>query len=282
MRLGIRIEICTQGSAMDCFTSQTIEQLRCYVYALVDPRVASGQPERVFYVGKGQGNRCFQHAKANVEGMEFHSMPNKLQFIEQIRAATGNPPIVEIVAHGLSEVEALRLEGVLIKAIPGLSNQVGGHRSEDLWLEAREVEARYGEPISVAKLPKPLLLVSLNGSKQDNLPAYPEIHGDAEALARRTLGNWPLKPVQAKHVKLVLGVYRGLVRTVFKPELTSEGFALFDVITPAKKRAHRRVRFVGKQDEDLANQLFARAISDATGELLTVFEPKSSRRLVST
>lgn len=267
---------------MDCFTSQTIEQLRCYVYALVDPRVASGQPERVFYVGKGQGNRCFQHAKANVEGMEFHSMPNKLQFIEQIRAATGKPPIVEIVAHGLSEVEALRLEGVLIKALPGLSNQVGGHHSEDLWLEVREVEARYGEPIAVATLRKPLLLVSLNGSKQDNLPAYPEIHGDAEALANRTLGNWPLSPANAKHVKLVLGVYGGLVRTVFEPQFTSDGLAEFKVIPPAKKGAHRRVRFSGQRDEGLAKQLFARAIKDAEGKILTVFEPKSSRRLVST
>lgn len=264
---------------MNRFTEQTIEKLACYVYALVDPQMERGQLERIFYVGKGQGDRCFQHAKAAIERMDFDAMPNKVQVINRILERTGERPAIELVAHGLTEAEALRLEGVLIKALPWLSNEVGGHHSEDLWLEAREVEARYGVPVSVDDLPKPLLLVSLNGSKHDNLPAYPDIRGDAQALAKRTLGDWPLKPAQAEQVKLILGVYQGLVRTVFKPDFIN-GLAQFEVISPAKKRAHHRVRFNGHRDEGLANQLFARAISDATGAPLIVFEPKSSRRLV--
>ena len=43
---------------MDKFAPEVIERLKWYVYRLVDPR--SGE---TFYVGKGKGNRVFQHAK---------------------------------------------------------------------------------------------------------------------------------------------------------------------------------------------------------------------------
>lgn len=42
-----------------CFKQSVIEGLKCYVYVLVDPR-----DNRIFYVGKGTGNRIYQHAQA--------------------------------------------------------------------------------------------------------------------------------------------------------------------------------------------------------------------------
>lgn len=41
------------------FKQSVIEGLRYYVYVLVDPR-----DNRIFYVGKGTGNRVYQHAQA--------------------------------------------------------------------------------------------------------------------------------------------------------------------------------------------------------------------------
>ena len=40
------------------FSDETAERLGYYVYRLIDPRNG-----RTFYVGKGKGNRVFEHIK---------------------------------------------------------------------------------------------------------------------------------------------------------------------------------------------------------------------------
>lgn len=45
-------------SILNSFDQRTIEALAYYVYALVDPR-----DNKIFYIGKGKGNRVFLHAK---------------------------------------------------------------------------------------------------------------------------------------------------------------------------------------------------------------------------
>ena len=44
------------------FPPEVFDQLRYYVYRLIDPR--TGQ---TFYVGKGKGNRVFEHAKNAID-----------------------------------------------------------------------------------------------------------------------------------------------------------------------------------------------------------------------
>ena len=47
------------------FTPEVESRLQYYVYALVDPRT-----DQIFYVGKGVGNRFFQHI-AEADGKPF-------------------------------------------------------------------------------------------------------------------------------------------------------------------------------------------------------------------
>ena len=46
--------------ARDSFPAGVAEQLKWYVYRLIDPR--NGE---TFYVGKGRGNRIFAHARGD-------------------------------------------------------------------------------------------------------------------------------------------------------------------------------------------------------------------------
>ena len=59
------------------FKQSVIEGLKCYVYTLVDPR-----DNHIFYVGKGSGNRVYQHAQAVL----VDDSPNlKLSTIREIK-----------------------------------------------------------------------------------------------------------------------------------------------------------------------------------------------------
>lgn len=61
------------------FKQSVIEGLKCYVYVLVDPR-----DNRIFYVGKGTGNRVYQHAQAAL--VDDSSLSLKLSTIREIKS----------------------------------------------------------------------------------------------------------------------------------------------------------------------------------------------------
>ncbi|CDF99459.1 Putative uncharacterized protein [Avibacterium paragallinarum JF4211] len=44
------------------FSTGVIEKIGYYIYCLVDPR-----NQNIFYVGKGKGNRVFQHSKGHYQ-----------------------------------------------------------------------------------------------------------------------------------------------------------------------------------------------------------------------
>ena len=84
-----------------------------YVYALKDPRE---RPAKPFYVGKGTGNRAWEH-QANVDDSD------KGRLIHQIKDA-GHHVIHTIMADDLTEQQALKIEAELISAF-GIRSQGG-------------------------------------------------------------------------------------------------------------------------------------------------------------
>jgi len=46
------------------FPASTHERLGYYVYAYVD--ISNNDKEEVIYIGKGKGNRCFDHLKSKI------------------------------------------------------------------------------------------------------------------------------------------------------------------------------------------------------------------------
>ena len=111
------------------FTPEVIEQLKYYVYRLIDPR--TGQ---TFYVGKGKGNRLYAHindALKNYNGRSYKDRDEddisaKIKQIREIKDA-GLEVIHIIQRYGLSEKEAFEVEAALIDCFPGLTNIQSGH-----------------------------------------------------------------------------------------------------------------------------------------------------------
>lgn len=114
------------------FTSEVIEQLKYYVYRLIDPR--NGQ---TFYVGKGKGNRLYAHindALKNFDGENYldtdeDEVSAKIQQIRDIKKS-GLEVIHVIQRYGLTNKEAFEVEAALIDCYAGLTNIQGGFAPE--------------------------------------------------------------------------------------------------------------------------------------------------------
>src|SRR5580693_8194802 len=100
----------------DRFPSEVAERLKWYVYRLIDPR--NGE---TFYVGKGRGDRIFQHAKnALTPGDDDDDGADlKLQRIKEIKS-TGLDVGHVVHRHNMDESTAYQIEAAVIDAFPGL------------------------------------------------------------------------------------------------------------------------------------------------------------------
>src|SRR4051812_14405289 len=110
------------------FPTHIYNQLKYYVYRLIDPR--SGE---TFYIGKGKGNRVFDHAKISrefykeaEENPESAAGDRKIKTIQEI-LAIGLEVQHVIHRYGMDEYTALEVEAALIDAYPSAANKVAGH-----------------------------------------------------------------------------------------------------------------------------------------------------------
>ncbi len=198
---------------------QTVkEAIGYYVYALVDPR-----DKKIFYIGKGKGNRVFQHAEA---ALYEKGQSLKLETIRSI-IAEGKQVVYYILRHNLTEDEAFLVESVLINMLTDprfnhenqLTNLVAGHHQWDEGIMSiDEINALYDCPQIKLSEGDRLLLVSLNRSFNQ---------AKAKGVYRRldiyesTRKYWAVGAERAKRIDYVLGVYRGIVRCVIKVKSTS-------------------------------------------------------------
>jgi hypothetical protein len=140
----------------DKFPVGVAERLGWYVYRLIDPR--NGE---TFYVGKGKGDRIFQHSKGALIGSKDEDKIDlKSQRIKDIVKAQLEVGMV-IHRHGVdNENIALQIEAALIDAYPGLENQVSGHDSDDYGARhIVEIISDYtAQPFEAAE---PLILISI-------------------------------------------------------------------------------------------------------------------------
>ncbi len=196
------------------FSQATINEIGYYVYRLIDPRDGN-----TFYVGKGKGNRVFQHVLGAIDYYDgvapdqhdYDKDPNKLKTIQAIHEA-GLETIHVIQRWGLTEKEAFEVESALIDCYPGLTNLVSGHDSRRGVCNAEELENQfssgYEEPTDFK-----YIIIKV---KQWRLDQMRKEHGPQKARYEATRYRWKNKIPDTKKYPYVFSVSDGIVREIYQ------------------------------------------------------------------
>ena len=183
----------------DGFPQEVVEALGCYVYRLIDPR--SGE---TFYVGRGRGQRVFDHVRGSLGDGSQSAADPKLERINEIRGM-GMDVAHVIHRHGMSDPTAREVEAALIDAYSGLENRVAGAGSRDHGTRhVSEIIQEYSAEEFVVG--EPLILISIGRLWKER--------GQNGAVR----GRWRLDMEKAMRRRLVLAHVRGVVRGAYRPE----------------------------------------------------------------
>ncbi len=232
---------------MNKFSNKTIKALGYYVYVYSDP-----DTHKPFYVGKGKGNRAFEH-------LSDDSDSRKTKEIELIRAR-GKEPLIEILVHGLDEKTAFKVEAATIDllGVENLTNQVRGHGSSEYGkIEASVLESRYMcEELCTSEIEYNVLMIRINALYRNDMTPI--------ELYDATRGYWKVNIQQAQKVEYVFAVYDGMVMEVYKPTQWFPGLSTYNSRDKSldKKRCKSRYEFVGSiADDDIRNKYIGKNVS---------------------
>jgi hypothetical protein len=192
------------------FKQSVIEKVETYVYILIDPR-----NNKIFYVGKGKGNRIFQHVKGGLKEETRNGEESlKTSLIKEI-IKSGHEVKHFIVRHGLTDEVALEIESAIIDLLSNeylklsdLTNEVKGHDSWERGMTtADELNLRYSaEPVDIKE---PAIIFTINQLYNENMTA--------EELYNATHCCWNVG-VDREKAKYAIAAYAGLVREVYEIE----------------------------------------------------------------
>ena len=186
------------------FPPDVIEKLGYYVYSLVHP-----ETKRIFYIGKGKGNRVFQHLKEAENGSKSST---KHQIINNIRKRRRKIKY-QIHRHGLTEHEAFLIEATLIdfvkkNDIAKLDHQIGGQGSRKYGQKSIEEIITHLTPKKIT-IKEPSLIVSIN------CEYYPGISDEEIYEASRKHLNISLEKHNPEYV---FSINNGVVLEAYKVE----------------------------------------------------------------
>lgn len=189
------------------------EKLGYYVYALIDPR-----ENQIFYVGKGEGDRVYQHATwaRAVPGEKPGEL--KLNRIRDIHRE-GHEVDIAILRHKLASadeayeveaaiIDALRLAGYLADVgTRRLTNEARGLHSRDRgYATLDDLRARYAAPPIEIGPSHRVVLIRINKLYRSGMTD--------DELYKATREWWRLSPRRSPDY--AFAVYRGIVRAVYK------------------------------------------------------------------
>jgi uncharacterized protein len=183
------------NTMMQSFPASVSEKLMTYVYRLIDPR-----NDETFYIGKGQGNRVFDHIK-NAAAWGDDDVVNRIQKIREIHQAGLQVKHV-IHRHGMDENTALEVEAALIDFCPNLTNNVGGMGSSEFGpMSADEITRKYAAEPATFQHKALLICINLTGPRTSYYEA--------------TQYAWKISKQKAEQAEVILATERGVIVAAF-------------------------------------------------------------------
>ena len=188
------------------FSQAVREHLGYYVYVLKDPR-----SKAIFYIGKGNNNRVFQHVHGAINDA---TESEKLNLIRDIHTA-GLEVEHYILRHGLDEKLALEIESACIDLLDldamvseaKTTNQVKGHNSWERGLKTVDEVAQIYDAVAI-NITEPTIILNVN-------QFYKRFMTEQE-LYEITRSAWIVAAKRRKSVQYAVAAYRGLVREVYE------------------------------------------------------------------
>ena len=184
---------------MNSFAPEIIEKIGYYVYVYVDPFT-----DTVFYIGKGKDNRCFSHLNSLDES-------EKSKHIIEIKNK-GKEPKIEILAFGLTEKDALRVEAAAIDliGINKLTNRHKGHQSDELGRKTLDDLAALFHTKQINHFEENCALIRISKTYKSGMPS--------SELYEYTRGIWKISEETRNKLQFACCVFNGITREVYKIE----------------------------------------------------------------
>ena len=190
----------------DHFDVNTQKALQFYVYCLIDPR-----DNKVFYIGKGQKNRVFEHIKAADSSQNMDGVFPKLERINSIKNNNLQVRHV-IVRHCLTEDQAFRIEATLIDFLgylgEDLTNEVAGRHSIRFGVMHSDEIMRIYNAKPLSNLEHNAVIININKS-------YDSAKGGANVY-ESTKESWVIAKPRRSMLEYALSEYRGIIVEVYK------------------------------------------------------------------
>ena len=220
------------------FSDEVADQLEAYVYRLIDPR--NGE---TFYIGKGRGNRVFQHVQDTLLLSNYEDTSSeKLSIIRKIRNE-GLEVLHIIHRHGLSDQAAIEVESALIDAYPGLTNVASGIGAADRGtMSSQQIIFKYALPKLADNPSEKLVLININN-----------IHdrSNTQSIYNQVQFAWRIDKERASKADYLVAVYKGISIGIFEVDdwlpATSENF-------PGRLSVAGRFGFVGRPADRVWNK----------------------------
>ena len=187
------------------FDQLTVEKLKFYVYALIDPR--NNKP---FYIGKGTGNRIFSHVD-ELMGLSTEIPSKKDNYIHEILKENGTIQHL-LIRHNLTEQEAFDLEATLIDFFTHfgetLVNKIAGrHSHEEGIMTAEELIRKYNAK-PLIELIHAVVIININ-KKYIRAKGTKYIYSAVKEA-------WIISDKKRAMINFALAEYQGIIIEVFK------------------------------------------------------------------